>query len=441
MRTMSHGRVPAFSYVIVAAVVAAMAACQPRSGQSGRAGPAMDRISESYVRLILAMGVHDSSYVDAYYGPAGWRTSVERERPPRAQIRAGAERLIADLRAAPGSGDQLEGLRRRFLIEQLTALLARLDLLEGKRLRFDDESRVLYDAVAPVVPESRFEAVLARIDRLVPGTGSLNSRIDEMRAALVIPNDRLDAVFTAAIAECRARTVRHIELPDSERFTVEYVKDKPWGGYNWYQGNYRSIIQVNLDLPVHIDRAIDLACHEGYPGHHLQNVLLEQRLVRGRGWIEFSVVPLYGPMSLIGEGSSNYGIELAFPLEERVEFERRVLYPLAGLDPARAATYAEVNQLLLDLQPAINQAARRYIDREIDADAVAAYLTRYGLARPEFARKMVSFIDANRSYVINYNLGRDLVRAWIERQGGGDRRWAAFERLVSSPMTASDISP
>jgi hypothetical protein len=152
------------------------------------------------------------------------------------------------------------------------------------------------------------------------------------------------------------------------------------------------------------------------------------------------VVPLYGPMSLIGEGSSNYGIELAFPREERVEFERRVLYPLAGLDPARAATYAEVSELVLELRHATNQAARRYLDGEIDADGVVAYLTRYALARPDYARKMVAFIEANRSYVINYNLGRDLVRAWIEKQGAGDRRWAAFARLVSSPMIASDLS-
>ena len=40
----------------------------------------MARISEAYVRLVLAVGVHDSSYVDAYYGPARWRASVERER-------------------------------------------------------------------------------------------------------------------------------------------------------------------------------------------------------------------------------------------------------------------------------------------------------------------------------------------------------------------------
>ena len=84
---------------------------------------------------------------------------------------------------------------------------------------------------------------------------------------------------------------------------MEYVKDKSWSGYNWYQGNYQSLIQVNTDLPIFIDRAIDLACHEGYPGHHVYNALLEKHLVRDRGWVEFSVYPLFSPQSLIAEGT------------------------------------------------------------------------------------------------------------------------------------------
>jgi hypothetical protein len=39
------------------------------------------------------------------------------------------------------------------------------------------------------------------------------------------------------------------ELPAGESFRIEYVKDKPWGGYNWYEGGYRSLIQINTDLP------------------------------------------------------------------------------------------------------------------------------------------------------------------------------------------------
>ena len=89
---------------------------------------------------------------------------------------------------------------------------------------------------------------------------------------------------------------------------------------------------MNLDFPVPLDRAIDLACHEGYPGHHVYNALLEQALVHDRGWVEISMYPLFSPQSLIAEGSANYGIDMAFPSAERTAFERDSLFPLAGLE-------------------------------------------------------------------------------------------------------------
>ena len=190
-----------------------------------------------------------------------------------------------------------------------------------------------------MVPEARFEEVQARLETLVPGPGPLLARIDALRDTMVIPRDKLDAVFAAAIKECRARTLAHLTLPEGESFTVEYVTSQPWGAYNWYKGDYRSVIQVNTDLPIYIDRAVDLACHEGYPGHHVMGVLVEQRLVRERGFQEMTVLPLYSPTGLIAEGSANYGIELAFPGDARVAFEREVLVPLAGLDAERAARW------------------------------------------------------------------------------------------------------
>ena len=137
----------------------------------------------------------------------------------------------------------------------------------------------------------------------------------------------------------------HSKLPAEESFTVEYVTGKSWSGYNWYQGDYRSLIQVNIDLPIYIDRAIDLACHEGYPGHHVYNALLEKNLMRDRGWPEFTVYALFSPQSLIAEGTANYGIEVAFPNAERLAFEREVLFPAAGIDPARVDEYYEVHDL------------------------------------------------------------------------------------------------
>ena len=134
------------------------------------------------------------------------------------------------------------------------------------------------------------------------------------------------------------------------------------------------MIQVNVELPISIDRAVDLACHEGYPGHHVYNALLEQTLVRERGWIEFTVYPLFSPQSLIAEGTANAGIDIAFPGDEQTRFERDVLYPLAGLDPDTAEKYAAVQVEIEKLSYAGNEAARRYLNGEIDRAAAVAWL-------------------------------------------------------------------
>jgi hypothetical protein len=400
----------------------------------------MNSLSEQYVRLVLAVGQHDADYVDAYYGPPEWRKEAEGRKLPLTEIASRAAALSRDLAVASQTpvGDEMAQLRRQYLTRQLDALRARVSMLTGTKLRFDEESKALYDATAPTHTEADFADVLAQLQSKLPGNGPLIDRYDAFRSRFVIPRERLDAVFKAAIDGCRSRTLQHITLPPGESFTVEYVTGKSWSGYNWYQGNYRSPIQVNTDLPIYVDRAIDLACHEGYPGHHVYNVLLEKNLLRDRGWIEFSVYPLFSPQSLIAEGTANYGIEVAFPPAERLQFERRVLFPAAGLNPENAAQYYDVMALVDKLSYAGNEAARRYLDGKIDAKAAADWLEKYGLYSRLRAEQRVRFVDQYRSYVINYNLGKDMVAAYIESRGPD--RWTEFARLISSPRLPSSLT-
>jgi hypothetical protein len=307
-------------------------------------------------------------------------------------------------------------------------------MLSGRKLSFDEESRALYNAVAPHLPEEHYKKILERLEKELPGTGGLSQRYQAFRNGFVVPPDKVSAVFDAAIAECRRRTLPHVDLPEGETFTVEYVKGKSWSAYNWYQGGFKSVIQVNLDLPITIDRAVDLACHEGYPGHHVYNALLEKHLVRERGWVEFSVYPLFSPQSLIAEGTANYGIEVAFPGDERTAFERATLYPLAGLDPSTAEAYAQVQRDVHGLDLAQNEAARGYLEGRLDAAGAATMLETHTLMPPDRARQRVKFFDQYRSYVINYNLGQDLVRAYVEKQAATPAdRWRAFKALLASP--------
>ncbi len=405
----------------------------------------MNAIAEQYVKLVLAVGQHDADYVDSFFGPPEWQADARRIKRPLVDIDVDAASLMAAIPelADADRRDTLLVLRRDYLRRQLESLRARVRMLQGARLTFDEESRALYDAVSPTHPDSYYEAALEEIGRLLPGSGPLVQRYDAYRQAFVIPPDRLARVFDRAIAECRTRTRPHVRLPDNESFTVEYVKDKPWSGYNWYQGGYRSVIQVNTDLPIYIDRAVDLACHEGYPGHHVYNALLEQRLVRERGWVEFSVYALFSPQSLIAEGTANYGIEVAFPADERAQFERDVLYPEAGLDASQADTYTRLQKLTDRLAYAGNEAARRYLNGEVDRAGTAAWLARYAMMSPPRAEQRTRFYDTYRSYVINYNLGKDLVKQFVEsRAGAADqpaRRWDEFVSLLASPRLPSGL--
>jgi hypothetical protein len=406
----------------------------------------MNNLGERYVRLVLAMGQHDADYVDAYYGPPAWKQEVDKEKLPLTEIGSRADALAREIASTPmpSNADELQQLRRQYLSRQLDALRARAAMLSGTKMTFDEESKALYDAVAPHHMEAEFEKVLAELSAKLPGEGPLLDRYEAFRSRFVIPRERLDATFKAAIDGCRARTLKHVTLPPGESFTVEYVTGKSWSGYNWYQGNYRSLIQVNTDLPIYADRAIDLACHEGYPGHHVYNALLEKHLVRDRGWVEFSVYPLFSPQSLIAEGTANFGIEVAFPRAERLEFERRVIFPAAGLDPSGVTRYYDVLALVDRLSYAGNEAARRYLNGQINASAAADWLVKYGLYSRPRAEQRVRFIDQYRSYVINYNLGKDLVARYIESRGGTadnpERRWAEFERLLSSPRLPSNLA-
>jgi hypothetical protein len=429
--------------IALGCVVLWMAASPQQRGTPAASADPMSTISRDYVRLVLALGKHDRDYVDAYYGSDDLKKEAEAAGLALDAIGERAGALIERVKKMPAGGDELSVLRKQYLEKQLGALSARVRMLKGEKLSFDAESKALYDAVAPHYDEAHFKTVLDTLEKRFPGSGPLVDRYDAWRRAFVIPREKLDAVFQAAIAACRERTAAHVKLPAGERFTVEYVTNKSWSGYNWYQGNFRSLIQVNTDLPIYVDRAIDLACHEGYPGHHVYNALLEQHLVKDRGWLEFTVYPLFSPQSLIAEGTANYGIEVAFPGPARIEFERSKLFPLAGIDPARAAEFYEVQALVEQLSYAGNEAARLYLDGTIDRDAAAVWLQKYALMPKDRAAQRVRFFDQYRSYVINYNYGKDLVRRYIESRGGTAdnpaKRWQEFETLLSSPRLPSAL--
>ncbi|HZW15787.1 MAG TPA: hypothetical protein VFF66_05985 [Brevundimonas sp.] len=426
---------------VLLALVLLVGACATPMAPSAPADPSgdsLDAIARDYVALILEIGEREEGYVDAYYGPPEWLAAAEADPREIPQLIQGAASLTGRLNAVSTAGAAPEVVRRKaYLLAHVSAAAARLRMLSGEKMSFADEAEALFGVRPELRPLSAYDPVLARIDALLPGTGTLAERVTAFKSHYVIPKDRLQVVMDAAIAECRRRTVQHIALPAHENFTLAFVGDKPWSGYNYYQGDARSKIEINADFPIYTERAIDLGCHEGYPGHHVYNALLEKTFVEERGWVEMSVYPLFSPMSFVAEGSANYGIDLAFPGDEGLQFEREVLFPLAGLDPATAEKKAELAALTRQLARAEYTIADDYLAGRIDRDAAIDLLMKYSLADRAKATQRLRFIDTYRSYIINYGLGRDVVQAWVERQGPD--HWRSMETLLSSQILPVDL--
>ncbi|MEJ8803834.1 hypothetical protein [Pontibacter sp. H249] len=405
----------------------------------------MDELAERYVKTVLQLGQYNSDVVDAYYGPEEWKpTTTPLDTLPAYALLNELSAIQQELAKQDTAGlNEMDKRRILMLQKQVLATATKIELMDGRKLSFDEEAKLLYDAQPPHQQQAYYDSLLQEIDSMLPGKGTVADRWANYRAKFEIPKSKLDTVFQAAIQEARKRTLAHYKLPKNENFKVEFVTDKPWSGYNYYKGNGYSLIQINTDFPIYMERAIDLACHEGYPGHHVFNALLEQELVNKRGWKEFSVYPLFSPQSLIAEGSANYGIEVAFPEQERIQFEKEVLFPLAGLNAAEADRYYTLLEKIGKLNFAGNEAARMYLDGKISREQAADWIVKYNFYEKDKALQRTQFIDRYRSYVINYNLGQQLVRQHIEMHGGTadnpEKRWELFGELLSKPNTASTL--
>lgn len=151
--------------------------------------------------------------------------------------------------------------------------------------------------------------------------------------------------------------------------------------------------------------------------------------------------PLFSPQSLIAEGSANYGIELAFPGKEKNLFAKEILLPLAGLDTAGLDIYFEALELKGAMNYVRNEVGRGLLNKTMDEAEGLRWLMEYGLNNRETAEKSISFIKKYRSYVINYNYGKELVKNYIESGNNTsmDKRWELFEELLSNEVITENL--
>jgi len=395
----------------------------------GRRRPALDTEAREYVRLAVALGERDPDSLDFYAGPADLVADVRSHPPALADIQRGADAALARLERAPVAPEQVS--RRQHLIRELRALRTRAALLLGQRPPYDVESEALFGAIPGRPDDRRFAQIRSRVDSLLPAAaGRLVHRYAAYEKQFIVERERVPAVFARALAECRRRTIAHVHLPPDETSTVEYVGNRPWGAYSRYQGKRHSVISINTDFRFTVDRLLQTACHEGYPGHHVRNVLRE---AAHPGELEYTVQPLFSPDTFVAEGSAMYAAEIAFSEADRIAFVHDDLFPAAGIDGEDAARYLRIARLVGDLQEIQVEIARKYLNGELEFVRAASALEDEALMRE--TAPTLKYINEFRSYVTAYTTGRQAAVAAVDVCAGPDdreRRWKCFERLLTA---------
>ncbi|RMI34951.1 DUF885 domain-containing protein [Nocardia stercoris] len=386
-----------------------------------------------YLRLGLAFDRLEEGFVDAYTGDPALRREVRDAPAPEPAVLA---KRAAALRAElPDAG--LPADRTEFLDVHLRALECSGRKFAGEAITFVDEVRAYFDVDIVAGDEDDYRDAHRRMSEVLPGSGSLAERMAAHRQADEIPPDRLRACVDAFSGALRELVRKRYPLPELERVDYEVVGDKPWSGFNYYLGDFRSRVAINSDLKQHLAHLPALIAHESYPGHHTEHCRKEAGLVAA-GHAEQTLFLVNTPQCLMAEGLADLALRSIVGPDWGLWAQE--IYADLGLrfDGERAQRLSAASAQLLGVR---QDAALLLHDRGRDSTEVAEFLQRWGLSTPERARQQLRFLSSPlwRAYISTYVEGYKLLGGWLDRAADPDDRSERFRRLLDEPLTPGAI--
>lgn len=313
-----------------------------------------------------------------------------------------------------------------------------LRILQGEALPFSEQVEGLFDIFPRWVDESVFNEAHQILDALLPPGDSLLERMIARSKVTEISVERAEPLLHEIVDTLRRRTQARFPLPEGEAFELSLVEDKPWGAYNWYLGDFRSLIEVNTDLPLHITGLAGTMAHEGYPGHHTEHVIKEQRLFKERGYPEFAITVLYSPSCVLAEGIATRAMSMLLSDEEWIAWHADEIFPRADFAHLDAERERAIDKAKRALRAVPGNVAFLLHDQGVDEAEVVAYLQRYQLASEKEAHQMLRFLSFQfyGAYIFNYYQGGAMLDALFDARGER-ARW--FARLLAEPVTPSQV--
>ena len=394
----------------------------------------MHNLVGEYLLLGLRFDRLVEGFVDAYTGDLALRRQVDEEPPPDP---AALARRAAQLRAElPATG--LPEPRARFLDAHLTALECSGRVLSGQPVGFVAEVAAYFDVMIEPGDPDVYRAAHAEIDTLLPGPGPLAQRLIAHRSRDEIDPRRLEAAVHALSSALRDRVRDSVGLPPEETVRYEVVTDKPWSGFNYYLGDFRSRVAINADLGHRMANLPHLVAHESYPGHHTEHCRKEAGLVRTRRQAEQAIFLVNTPQCLMAEGLADLGLHAAVG-PGWGGWAEEILGDLGlRMDGDLAERLETATGGLLGVR---QDAALMLHDRGADPDDVLTYLQRWLLISEPRARQMLRFLSDPlwRAYTTTYVEGCRLLRSWLDARPPAQSLSRRYLRLLDEPLIPSGI--
>ncbi|MHA1964822.1 MAG: hypothetical protein ACXACG_06370 [Candidatus Thorarchaeota archaeon] len=361
-------------------------------------------MAEKFVKLCGEVGNFTQrhtgiSIVDAYIGPDEFH-------PKKQSKEKTAAGLVHDIHLAfDVLRDEIEDeIRLEYMMGELHSLNVVVDWLGKKDVSYSDLVEGLFHIPMKKYSESEIDKSIEIVTNVMsdfPGD-DLHDKIKRFGDEGEITGETLQRLIEDELQK-RSREVGEefrnkiyrimgASVPD-KGVQYETVRGESWSGYNWYQGQFKSLNQFNIDRKFNRDTLQSTIYHE-YE-HHVSNLWREKAFLK-TGNLELSIVPLHTGRCVISEGTADTAKDfLEVPEDDPRIVVLNALYPLRRMTSINAA-------ILLNDEG-------RSLDEAVD------YLTQRGYRSQKSAESSIAFISPTTKdgktnifapYIFTYFIGR-----------------------------------
>ena len=374
------------------------------------------------------------SVVDAYFGPEDFHPKKQSKEKTAIDLVHDIHQTFDALR------DEIDDpLRLEYMMGELHSLNVVVDWLDGKDLSYSDLVEGLFHISMKKFSEHEIDkSIEIVIDAVSEFPGDdLRDKIRKYGAEGEITGEALQRLIENDLQQraseigqefkSKINSLMGASVPDNG-VRYEAVQNEPWSGYNWYQGEFKSLNQFNIDKKFNRDTLAATIYHE-YE-HHVSNLWREKAFLNS-GNLELSIVPLHTGRCVISEGTA----DTAKDFLQISDDDPRIIV-LNALNPLRRMTSINAAILLND--------EGKSVDEAVD------YMVNRGYRARESAEASIAFISPTTKdgkinffapYIFTYFIGRtNFVLPTFNKAVEQDELAKFYQTLYMNPYTGSSVT-